>query len=83
MMLPPIVVMAQELIPEGAAVGSGIVMGLAWAAGSVGMLGTGILGDAIGAVPAAAFSMPLIMIGALLALHPALRPVARAPVHRA
>ena len=80
MMLPPIVVMAQELIPEGAAVGSGIVMGLAWAAGSVAMLGTGMLADVIGAVPAAALSMPLVLIGSALALHPALRPVGRAPV---
>ena len=75
--LPPVVVMAQELIPEGAAVGSGIVMGMAWAAGSVAVLGTGVLGDTIGVVPAAAWSMPLILLATLCAFHPALRRVRR------
>ena len=37
-MLPPIVVMAQEIVPESTAISSGIVMGLAWAAGSFGVL---------------------------------------------
>ncbi len=77
MMLPPIVVMAQEMIPDGAAVGSGVVMGLAWAAGSVGVLATGVLADSAGPVFAAAVSMPLILFGALLAAHPALRPFGR------
>lgn len=76
-MLPPLVVMAQELIPEGAAVSSGIVMGLAWAAGSVAMLGTGVLADQIGVVPAAAVSMPAILFATMLALHPSLRVVQR------
>ena len=78
--LPPVVVMAQEILPEGAAVGSGIVMGLAWAAGSVVVLGTGVLGDLIGPQPAAVWSLPLIAGATLLTLHPGLRPHAR-PTH--
>ena len=77
-LLPPVVVMAQEIIPDGAAVGSGIVMGLAWALGSLGVLAVGVIADQVGVVPAAAGSMPLILGGALLALHPSLRPFGRA-----
>jgi FSR family fosmidomycin resistance protein-like MFS transporter len=72
-LLPPIVVMAQEIVPESTAVGSGIVMGLAWAAGSVGVLGTGFLGDVMGARTAALVSIPLLFAGTALAFHPALR----------
>lgn len=72
-MMPSIVVRAQELLPEGAAVSSGIVMGLAWAIGSLGVLGTGALADWIGPREAAMVSMPAILLGTLLALHPALR----------
>jgi FSR family fosmidomycin resistance protein-like MFS transporter len=71
--LPPIVVMAQEILPRGAAVSSGIVMGLAWAAGSFVVLGTGILADAIGPQPATLLSMPLVLLAVALALHPALK----------
>lgn len=72
-LLPPIVVMAQEIMPEGTGVGSGIVMGLAWAVGSVGVLGTGVLGDLVGPRSAALLSVPMLLIGTLLALHPSLR----------
>jgi predicted MFS family arabinose efflux permease len=72
-MMPGIVVKAQELLPEGAAVSSGIVMGLAWAIGSLGVLITGALGDWIGPREAAMVSMPALLVGTLLALHPALR----------
>jgi hypothetical protein len=78
-LLPPVVVMAQEIMPAGAAVSAGVVMGLAWATGSVVVLGTGILGDAVGARDAALLSVPLSLIGAALALHPAIRPFRRAP----
>jgi predicted MFS family arabinose efflux permease len=71
-LLPPIVVMAQELVPSGAAFSSGIVMGLAWAAGSIGVLGTGVLGDLAGAWPAAMASVPVMLVATCLAL--ALRP---------
>jgi MFS transporter, FSR family, fosmidomycin resistance protein len=71
--LPAIVVIAQEIMPTGAAVGSGIVMGLAWAAGSIGVLGTGVLGDLIGARNAALVCTPALLGATLLALHPALR----------
>jgi len=77
-MLPPVVVMAQEILPRGAGTGAGIAMGLAWAAGSVVMLGTGALGDLIGARPAALASLPALLLAAGLALHPALRPHRRA-----
>jgi FSR family fosmidomycin resistance protein-like MFS transporter len=72
-MMPAIVVKAQELLPDSAAVGSGIVMGLAWGVGSLGVLGTGALGDWIGPRSAAMVSMPVLLIGTVLALHPSLR----------
>lgn len=71
--LPPIVVMAQEIVPSAAAVTSGIVMGLAWATGSVGVLGTGMLAESIGPQLATLVSMPVIILAVLLALHPRLK----------
>ncbi len=76
-LLPPLVVMAQEMMPEGTAIGSGIVMGLAWATGSAAVLAAGALGDQIGPTAAAAWTMPVLLIGTLLALHPALKPYSR------
>jgi len=72
-MLPPIVVMAQELIPAGAAVGSGIVMGLAWSVASVALLIPGWLGDLVGPLRAGQLVTPVLLVGTLLALHPSLR----------
>jgi FSR family fosmidomycin resistance protein-like MFS transporter len=72
-MMPAIVVKAQELLPASAAVSSGIVMGLAWGVGSLGVLVTGALGDWIGPREAAMVSMPALLIGTALALHPRLR----------
>jgi MFS transporter, FSR family, fosmidomycin resistance protein len=66
-LLPPIVLMAQELVPNGQSLGAGIVMGLAWATGSFGMLGVGVLADALGPQPAALLVMPVMLLGALLA----------------
>ena len=77
--LPPIVVMAQELMPTAAGVTSGIVMGLAWATGSLGVLGTGALADVIGPHPATLFSMPMIVLAIGFALHPALSSVSHPP----
>ena len=74
--LPPIVVMAQELVPTAASVSSGIVMGLAWATGSLGVLVTGAAADRVGAYAAALLSMPVILIAVGLALHPSLRSAA-------
>ena len=76
-MMPAIVVKAQELLPDGAAVSSGIVMGLGWAVGSMGVLVTGALGDWIGPREAAMVSMPALLAGTLMALHPALREKSR------
>ena len=70
--LPPVVVMAQEMIPTGTAVSSGIVMGLAWATGAIGVLGTGMLADAMGAQAATLLSFPVALIAVGLALHPSL-----------
>lgn len=85
-LLPPVVVMAQEILPDGAAVSSGIAMGLAWAVGSVGVLGTGVLGDVVGPRNAALLSFPLLALGTMLALHPALgrhsRPAPHPPIAR-
>lgn len=70
--LPPIVVMAQEIVPTGTAVSSGVVMGLAWATGSVAVLATGALADIIGPQPATLASMPVILLAVGLSLRPAL-----------
>lgn len=77
--LPPIVVMAQESLPSAAGVSSGIVMGLAWATGSVGVLGTGALAEAVGPYRAALFCMPVMLIALGLAFHPVLEPVSSPP----
>jgi FSR family fosmidomycin resistance protein-like MFS transporter len=74
--LPPIVVMAQELMPSSTAVSSGIVMGLAWATGSLGVLGTGALADQVGPLAAALLSMPVILVALALARRPELGGVA-------
>ena len=71
--LPPIVVMAQEMIPRAPGASSGIVMGLAWTVGSVGVMGTGVVADMTGPQTAALMSMPVAGLAALLALHPGLR----------
>ena len=71
--------MAQELMPTAAGVTSGIVMGLAWATGSLGVLGTGALADVIGPHPATLFSMPMIILAIGFALHPALSSVSHPP----
>ncbi len=71
--LPPTVVIAQEILPTGASVGSGIVMGLAWGTGALGVGLVGVLGDFVGAQSAALTAMPMFLLGAALALHPALR----------
>jgi len=54
-------------------VGSGIVMGLAWAVGSISVIGTGVLGDLMDARAAALISIPVLFIGTALTFHPLLR----------
>ena len=71
--LPPIVVMAQEMIPRAPGASSGIVMGLAWTVGSLGVMGTGVAADAVGPHSAALLSMPVAALAALLTLHPSLK----------
>jgi MFS family permease len=71
--LPPVVVVAQEILPRSAAVGSGIVMGLAWAAASVGVLLTAAFADTVGPRSAALWTMPVILGAAALAAHPSMR----------
>lgn len=66
--LPPIVVIAQEMAPGRAGRNSGIVMGLAWATGSLGVLAAGVLGDAIGPRGAALSVTPLVLLGTAFAL---------------
>ncbi len=58
-MLPPLVILAQELVPDGAAVGSGIAMGLAWGVGSLLLPVSGMLGDLWGPRGGALASLPL------------------------
>ena len=71
--LPPIVVMAQEMLPRAPGASSGIVMGLAWTVGAVGVMGTGAVADLTGPQVATLLSMPVAGIAALLALHPRLK----------
>ncbi|MFV1988103.1 MAG: MFS transporter [Gemmatimonadota bacterium] len=78
LLLPPVVVMAQEMVPRGAAASSGIVMGLAWATGTILIPFTGALGDVYGPVAAAMWSMPALLLVSFLAMHPLLRPYSRA-----
>jgi FSR family fosmidomycin resistance protein-like MFS transporter len=66
-LIPPVVLIAQEVLPARAALGSGIVMGLAWALGSVGVLGAGALGDALGAQSAALIVMPVLLLATAFA----------------
>lgn len=70
--LPPAIIVAQEALPAGAAVSSGIAMGLAWSIGALGVLGTGFLGDVVGARSAALLSVPVLLVGVALSRHPAL-----------
>jgi FSR family fosmidomycin resistance protein-like MFS transporter len=79
-LMPPVIVLAQEIMPDSKAVGSGIVMGLAWATGSVMVIGFGFLANSTGPRTAAILSLPLLAIGTVLAFHPALR-LHRKPVH--
>jgi FSR family fosmidomycin resistance protein-like MFS transporter len=79
-MLPTVIVLAHEIMPENKGVGSGIVMGLAWAAGSVGVIGFGFLSDGVGPRSAAIVAVPLIAIATALSFHPSLR-LHRKPAH--
>jgi FSR family fosmidomycin resistance protein-like MFS transporter len=79
-LMPPVIVIAQEILPDSKGVGSGIVMGLAWAVGSIAVIGFGFLADGIGPRPAAIASLPLLVIGTVLAFHPSLR-LHRTPDH--
>jgi MFS family permease len=79
-LMPPVIVLAQEIMPESKGVGSGIVMGLAWATGSVVVIGFGFLADGIGPRLAAVIALPLVTIGTALAFHPTLR-LHRKPDH--
>lgn len=65
-MLPPLVILAQELVPDGAAVGSGIAMGLAWGAGSLLLPLSGMLGDLWGPRGGALASLPLYLLAVAL-----------------
>lgn len=76
-LLPPLVIMAQEASPHGAATSAGIIMGLAWGAGALAMIPAGALADVVGARSAALLCMPLMLAGAAAAMRPALRPYAR------
>jgi len=75
--LPPVIVMAQEMMPGRAALSSGIVMGLAWAAGSLPIPLAGALADAVGPVAASAWAVPVLLLATLLASHRSLVPYRR------
>ncbi len=67
--LPPIVVMAQEMLPHNTSASSAIVMGLASATGAMVVLGTGVLADAVGPRAATLASMPMALFAVFLALR--------------
>ncbi|UCC26961.1 MAG: MFS transporter [Gemmatimonadales bacterium] len=71
--LPPVVVLAQELVPRGAAVGSGVAMGLAWAMGSLLLPAAGALADVVGPREAAMISVCSFALAFALASSRALR----------
>lgn len=73
-LLPPVVVMAQEMVPAGTATSSGLVMGFAWAMGTLLLPISGLLADSFGSVVVAGWSMPVLVFATLFALHPALKP---------
>ncbi|MDX1579408.1 MAG: hypothetical protein R3266_13055, partial [Gemmatimonadota bacterium] len=77
-LLPPVVVMAQEMVPRGTAASSGIVMGFAWAVGSLAIPVSGAFADAFGPVAAAAWSMPFLLLATGFAMHRSLEPYSRA-----
>ncbi len=45
---PSCIVLAQEMVPHQARTASGLIMGMAWGLGGVGVLGTGVLADLFG-----------------------------------
>lgn len=71
--LPPIILVAQGMLPGGAGASSGVVMGLAWATGSLGIPLAGALANGLGVRTAALLCMPVLLVGCLLTLHPTLR----------
>lgn len=71
--LPPIILVAQQMLPGGAGAGSGVVMGLAWATGSLGIPLAGLLANQVGVRAATLLSLPVLAAGCLLTMHPALR----------
>ncbi|MCE2423313.1 MAG: MFS transporter [Gemmatimonadetes bacterium] len=76
-MTPPVVIMAQEMLPRATAVGSAVVMGLAWATGTLGLPLVGLAADQTGPVMASVLPMPAFLIAAALASRRSLRPYAR------
>jgi FSR family fosmidomycin resistance protein-like MFS transporter len=71
--LPPIVVTAQESLPSGAGTTSGIVMGLAWGAGSLAVLLAGLGGDVAGPRAAALWATPIGLLACVLAVQKPIR----------
>jgi FSR family fosmidomycin resistance protein-like MFS transporter len=45
---PSCIVLAQEMVPHQARTASGLIMGMAWGLGGIGVLGTGVLADVFG-----------------------------------
>ena len=67
--LPPIVVTAIELAPSFVSTSSGIVMGLAWAVGALGVLAAGATADWLGPQLGAIVLCPVILLGSWLAVR--------------
>lgn len=67
--LPPIVITAIELAPSFVSTSSGIVMGLAWAVGALGVLAAGAAADWLGPQLAATLLTPVVLGGSWLALR--------------
>ena len=67
--LPPIVITEIELAPSFVSTSSGLVMGLAWAVGALGVLAAGAAADWLGPQLAATLLTPVVLGGSWLALR--------------
>ncbi len=79
--LPVTLVMAQNLVPRGLGLMSGVVLGFTFIAGAIGVGINGVIADQVGLVPTMTFNAALPLAAAILALFlPDDRPKVVAPM---
>ena len=64
---PSSIIWAQQALPENAAMASGMMLGMSFGLGSLGVAATAALGDVIGLAPALLVSVLALPLAALLA----------------